>query len=380
MFRSTKSTLLALSAAAVLAGCTATPVEEPPATPEPVEPVNVEPAYQVLQNVTESERFRFALSQLEAGETEIAKAELQAYINSGARGKIAPNLLKQLNTDASDYFPAENFEVALESGETLSTLAKEYLGDLYQFYALAKYNGIDVPRNTKIGDIIKIPATPSALLAQQARESGVADAASGVEGVEVVVEEVVEDIKVDAEGVASDTAIEMEVPKPEVMENPVETLQGLADSAAQTGDYESALTALAAFPPALIPDNWSLLSATWQGAAGATEDAVQSAQHLVNAAGVEREFGSADQALALLEQAAAADPENSTAAQSAADLKTELIDTYHRDASSAFRAQELTKAVSLWDRVLELDPQHNNAQVYRTQALELMERLKKLGN
>jgi hypothetical protein len=61
-------------------------------------------------------------------------------------------------------------------------------------------------------------------------------------------------------------------------------------------------------------------------------------------------------------------------------LQQDITDKYHREASSAYRRQELDVAIAKWDMVLEIDPNHTNAKVYRAQAIDLRERLKKLKN
>jgi hypothetical protein len=51
----------------------------------------------------------------------------------------------------------------------------------------------------------------------------------------------------------------------------------------------------------------------------------------------------------------------------------------HRRALNAYRAQDLGGAIALWDRVLVLDPEHENARLYRAQALELQGKLRRLN-
>jgi tetratricopeptide (TPR) repeat protein len=47
----------------------------------------------------------------------------------------------------------------VKPGDTLSKIAAAYLNDPYQFYILARYNGISVPRNLHAGQVIKVPGT-----------------------------------------------------------------------------------------------------------------------------------------------------------------------------------------------------------------------------
>jgi len=84
------------------------------------------------------------------------------YLEENPDSNIARDLLSQIDLPSLDYFPEDFEEVQLASGQSLSTLSKQYLGSLYQFYALAKYNGIGKPRSIKVGQMIKIPLTVNA--------------------------------------------------------------------------------------------------------------------------------------------------------------------------------------------------------------------------
>jgi hypothetical protein len=53
--------------------------------------------------------------------------------------------------------------------------------------------------------------------------------------------------------------------------------------------------------------------------------------------------------------------------------------TLHREALDAYRAQDLNRAIELWDQVLIIDPDHENARLYRAQAVELQVKLRSLN-
>ena len=72
------------------------------------------------------------------------------------------------------------------------------------------------------------------------------------------------------------------------------------------------------------------------------------------------------------------DEDNPIAEEIYSILQKEYSDLYHRQASTAYRQQELDRAIALWDRVLEIKSDHNAAQAYRAQALELKQKLNKL--
>ncbi|MEH6823436.1 MAG: hypothetical protein V7629_05935, partial [Motiliproteus sp.] len=83
-------------------------------------------------------------------------------------------------------------------------------------------------------------------------------------------------------------------------------------------------------------------------------------------------------ALPSLKRSLELDADNPTTAEVYSILQQDFADKYHHQAATAYRQQELERAISLWDRVLEIDPDHNAAKAYRAQALELQQKLNKL--
>ncbi len=118
--------------------------------------------YVAQADLSAQQRFREVLNLLEDGEPGAARVELLIYLEENPDSNIARDLLSQIDLPSLDYFPEDFEEVQLASGQSLSTLSKQYLGSLYQFYALAKYNGIGKPRSIKVGQMIKIPLTVNA--------------------------------------------------------------------------------------------------------------------------------------------------------------------------------------------------------------------------
>ena len=57
----------------------------------------------------------------------------------------------------------------------------------------------------------------------------------------------------------------------------------------------------------------------------------------------------------------------------------DLADSYHREASQAFRRQELDLAIELWEKVIVLDPNHIHASGNLMQAQELKAKLSSLA-
>ena len=49
---------------------------------------------------------------------------------------------------------------------------------------------------------------------------------------------------------------------------------------------------------------------------------------------------------------------------------------YHREAMTAFRRQDLDKALEIWEgKVLKIDPDHGPAKIYSDQARDLKKKL-----
>ena len=57
-------------------------------------------------------------------------------------------------------------------------------------------------------------------------------------------------------------------------------------------------------------------------------------------------------------------------------LRKQLVAVYHQRAIVLYRDQQLDQAISLWNRVLAIEPDFEPATVYRARALELKQRLK----
>lgn len=281
---------------ALLAGCAAEPVK---VLPEPMAPVaEQQPVEPVAQpGLTPQERFREALRMLEDGQPRHARAELAAYLLEKPRSEVARDLLRQLDEDAEVYYPGSYREVTLASGESLSTLAQRYLGSVYQFYALAKYNGIAEPRRLRAGQILKVPLT------ETARASF---------AVEDDPESLAREVAAEAEALATGAAIQQEAAADAGPDADVETaIAGAGPAGEETG--EEPLPQPALQPAAVVT--------------------------------------------------------------APADESGEL----HRRALNAYRAQDLDGAIALWDQVLALDPDHENAGLYRAQALELQSKLRRLN-
>ncbi len=162
-----------LASAGLIAGCAQSPTGSsapPPSRPAPQapggsapgspsgapaapEPLNLPPlpAGQVNKAVTN------AIELLEAGNEDQASIELQRVLQTEPGHKLAQNLLRQIKDDPVTMLGRESFSYRVQPGESLSKIAGRFMNDVHQFYVLARYNDIKVPRQLAGGQVIRVP-------------------------------------------------------------------------------------------------------------------------------------------------------------------------------------------------------------------------------
>jgi tetratricopeptide (TPR) repeat protein len=90
------------------------------------------------------------------------------------------------------------------------------------------------------------------------------------------------------------------------------------------------------------------------------------------------DLGKNDQALTRLGEALSIDPGLKPAGPQAVALRDQLLTSYHERAILLYRDQQLDQAITLWDRILSINPNYEPAVIYRARALELKHRLKQI--
>lgn len=165
---STKRLALLFSAVSLLSACASkapapapapapvdtSTVAEPPAPvspPVPTGPVTPAAAEQARKTALA------AAELLEAGNEDQAKAELQRALTIDPNNKLAQSLLKQISADPVATLGRESFAYTVRPSDTLSKIAQRFLGDVYLFYILARYNDIKVPKQVSGGQVLRIP-------------------------------------------------------------------------------------------------------------------------------------------------------------------------------------------------------------------------------
>jgi tetratricopeptide (TPR) repeat protein len=98
-----------------------------------------------------------AVDLLEAGNETDARNELHRALGLDPNNKLALNLMRQMNEDPFTLLGRESFPYTIRAGESLSKVAGRFLGDVYAFHALARYNNIKIPRQIGEGQTIRVP-------------------------------------------------------------------------------------------------------------------------------------------------------------------------------------------------------------------------------
>jgi tetratricopeptide (TPR) repeat protein len=153
--------ILMCSMAALLGACAAPAIKAPPPSVAP-ESVKVEapaaPPALPPSSPQQAQKLAIAAADLlENGNEEQAKAELQRVLAGDPNNKLAQNLLRQITADPVALLGRESFPYTVRATDTLSRIAGRFLGDIYAFYILARYNDIKIPRQVSGGQVIRIP-------------------------------------------------------------------------------------------------------------------------------------------------------------------------------------------------------------------------------
>ncbi|WP_395700735.1 LysM peptidoglycan-binding domain-containing protein [Aquabacterium sp.] len=127
--------------------------EPPPAPVVPMTPQAVQKAVTT------------AIEMLEAGNEDQASAELQRVLQAEPNHRLAQSLMRQIKDDPVAVLGRESFSYRVQPGESLSRIAGRFLNDVHQFYILARYNDIKVPRQLAGGQLIRVPGKAPAVSA-----------------------------------------------------------------------------------------------------------------------------------------------------------------------------------------------------------------------
>src|SRR4051812_1283712 len=189
---------LLFASAVVLAACQQNPAKPPaadaapvPASPPPPEVVTAPSPLVPAGPVTaaaqqQAQRTAMtAVGMLENGHEDEARAELQKALATDPNNKLAQNLMRQITSDPQSALGRDSFSYTVRPNESLSMIAGRFMGDIYSFYILARYNGIAVPRQVAGGQTLRIPGKSPPPQVATARPSAPAPAPTPRAEVEV---------------------------------------------------------------------------------------------------------------------------------------------------------------------------------------------------
>lgn len=206
----------------VISACASLPTQK---APTPIEPEVV--ALTPAPGLSPKERLRRSLELLDEGDDAQARVEILAYLDRIPNSQVAANLLLQIDTASEVYYPAAYQEVILKPGQSLSNVAKVYLGNAYEFFGLAKYNDISRPRQVVPGQVIRVPLTPEAL---EAFEQEIVKGDAPEVDAETAVEALAEDSTVEEELEVAEQLEEIQASGAKPVSLELEGEAGMADA------------------------------------------------------------------------------------------------------------------------------------------------------
>ncbi|RQP25390.1 LysM peptidoglycan-binding domain-containing protein [Piscinibacter terrae] len=171
------------AAAGLLAACQQVPTAQAPQQPPAPAPApgNAEPESQrpvtpaaPASPATQQQATKIAVAaavMLENGHEEQAKSELQRALAADPNNKLALNLMRQITADPVATLGRESFAYTVRPNDSMSSIAGRFMGDIYSFYILARYNSIAVPKQVSGGQVLRIPgkAPPPSVMRETAK-------------------------------------------------------------------------------------------------------------------------------------------------------------------------------------------------------------------
>jgi Tfp pilus assembly protein PilF len=103
-----------------------------------------------------------AISMLYEGRVDESRKVLVKALERDPTDRRARGLLQQIDVQPEVLLGQESFRYRVRSGDTLSSLAQQHLGDPTMFYALARYNDLTLPVTLSPGSNLRIPVREKA--------------------------------------------------------------------------------------------------------------------------------------------------------------------------------------------------------------------------
>lgn len=312
--------VIPVAVALALAGCTSpppapTPPETRASTTTATESVAPRPPATPAEQQQAQKIALHVAELLEAGNETEARSEIDRALTLDPNNKLAQNFLRQITADPATALGAESFDYTVRPGETLSRIAGRFMGDIYAFYLLARYNDVKVPRQVSSGQTIKVPgkAPPPELVRP---------------------------------------------PKP-----PADTKQPKNKRAERPAIERDELEPPPPPPPVQPPP----------------QEVVTPAEKAYREGLAAQRSGNKERAYQQFRQAAQMDSAHPDARAKADQLRREMALQHERNARTAFARQDLDGAIRSWDRVLDLEPGNDTARLERQRAQQLKLKIEKVN-
>lgn len=94
---------------------------------------------------------------LNEGEEDKAREELEYAKRLDADNKEIACLLRSVTADPASVFGAESTPYTVRAGDSLGSIAQRYMSGTCDFYLLARYNNIKIPKQLAVGQALRIP-------------------------------------------------------------------------------------------------------------------------------------------------------------------------------------------------------------------------------
>jgi Tfp pilus assembly protein PilF/LysM repeat protein len=398
-------------------------VQEPEVEVEPMPPIPTD-------SLTPHQRVRKALDQLQHGDYENARNQLDWALLDKPNLEIAKDLLEQMDADPIEYLGLKNFFYDVQPGDTLSLIAKTFLNSPFKFVILARYNKLENPSKLASGQRIRVPGEMPEVVKPKIRSVTKPKPEPEIEtepvvqptSIEPTPKEILTDLPPEPTQEPSIVpAVTEAEPKAQVETQPppepsIPSIEDIIDSARQLraeNDLPAAIYLLESeinrqpesqeIHPILanyytehadqlfeqndlegarnILEKLIILDASDNNAVNQlilVEDIIESKKLFEKAINLEQD-GEYEQAYHTYGQVLTYDPNNPIAKEAQLKVRKQLTNNYHRQAMQLFRKQELDQAIAFWNKILELDPNHSLAPGYKARALEMKQQLQRIG-
>jgi tetratricopeptide (TPR) repeat protein len=179
----------------LLAGCAAAPEPVKPPEEASVEPVEPQPEPEVVETPKPpstplltgpaakeqaGKLLRQAFESLNDGNEQKARGELEEARRLEPDNRQVACLMRGIAADPVAALGRDSTPYTVRPGELLGRIAQRALGDVCEFYLLARYNQIRVPKALAAGQVIRIPGkvalAPEAPVAKPAPEAAPVEA------------------------------------------------------------------------------------------------------------------------------------------------------------------------------------------------------------